>query len=81
MMVGQHETVAMEAATRILEIVAEQNSYFTNAQDLTKHFSEMQHKYKAPQEIKLASLAALKERLANKSGGHPTTTQHTNAAR
>ena len=82
-MVGQHEAVAMEAATRIDEIVAEQNSYFTNARNLTKHFREMQQKYKAPQEINLASLAALKECLANKSGGHAntTTTQQTNAAR
>ena len=30
-MVGQHEAVAMETATRIDEIVAERNSYFTNA--------------------------------------------------
>ena len=80
-MVVQHEAVAMEAATRINEIVAEWNSYFNIARDLTIHFREMQQKYKAPQEINLASLAALKERLANKSGGHATTTQQTNAAR
>ena len=36
-MVGQQETVAMEAATRIDEIV-------TNARDLTKHFREMKQK-------------------------------------
>ena len=47
-MVGQHEAVAMEAATRIDEIEAERNSYFTNAQDLTKHFREMQQRYKPP---------------------------------
>ena len=40
----------------------------------------MQQKYKGPNEINLASLAALKERLANKSGGH-ITTQQTNTAR
>ena len=40
----------------------------------------MQQKYKAPQEINLASLATLKECLTNKSGGLATT-QKTNAAR
>ena len=77
---GQHESVAKEAATRIDEIVTERNSYFTNARDLTKHFREMQQKYKGPNEINLASLAALKERLANKSGGH-ISAQQTNTAR
>ena len=52
--VGQHETVAMEAATRIDEIVSERNSYFTNARDLMKHFREMQQKYKGLNEINLA---------------------------
>ena len=83
-MVGQHEAVAMEAATRIDEIEAEHYSYFTNAVELTSHFREMQDRYKHPQEIKLASLEALKERLAKKSGGpasKPSTTKQTKAAR
>ena len=83
-MVGQHEAVAMEATTRIDEIEAERNSYFTNAVALTSHFREMQDRYKHPQEIKLASLEALKERLAKKSGvpaSKPSTTKQTKAAR
>ena len=81
-MVGSHKAVAMEAATRINEIEADRKFYFTNARDLTKHFREMQQRYKPSQEINLASLEALKERLTNKSGGHATTpTQQTNAAR
>ena len=48
-MVGQHEAVAMEAATHKDEIEAERNSYFTNAVELTTHFREMQDRYKHPQ--------------------------------
>ena len=77
--VGQHKTVAMEAATRIDEIVSERNSYFTNAR-VTKNFREMQQKYKGPNEINLASLAVLKERLGNHSGGN-LNGQPTNTAR
>ena len=36
----QHEALAMEAVTRIDEIEAERNSYFTNAVELTTHFRE-----------------------------------------
>ena len=63
---GNEDLRVMEAATRIDEIVAERNYYFTNARDLKKHFREMQQKYKAPQEINLASLAALNDSLHGK---------------
>ena len=78
--VGQHESVAKEAATTIDKIVNDRNSYFTNARDLTKHFREIQQKYKGPNKINLASLAALKERLGNKSGV-PLYDQPNNTAR
>ena len=69
LMVDQHEEVAQEAATRIDELEEERNSYFTNAVELTSRFREMQEKYKHPREVNLASLEALKERLATKPGG------------
>ena len=66
-------------AKEIDEIVFERNSYFANTRDIMKHFREKQQKYKGPNEINLASLAALKERLGNKSGGH-LNAQPTNTA-
>ena len=72
--------MAKEAATKIDEIVNECNTYFANARDLNKQFREMQQKYKGPNEINLASLAALKECLGNKSEV-PLKAQPNNTAR